>query len=52
MAHYRHHQQKEINDEDSFDIDVEDNMLSGNDSISGKKLQDKKYSHGMGFRWI
>ena len=36
MAHYRHHRQKEIDDEDSFGFDIEDNMLSGNDSISGK----------------
>jgi len=39
MAHYRHHRQKEIHDEDSFDIDIEDNMLSGNDSISGKNYK-------------
>ena len=39
MAHYCHHRQKEIDDEDSFDIDIEDNMLSGNDSVSGKKYK-------------
>jgi len=39
MAHYRHHRQKEIVNEDSFDIDIEDNMLSGNDSISRKKYK-------------
>jgi len=34
MAHYYHHRQKEIDDENSFDIDIEDSMISGNDFIS------------------
>mgnify|MGYP003331301412 CR=1 FL=1 len=52
MAHYRHHRQKEIDDEDSFDFDIEDNMLSKTILFQEKKLQHKEYCHAMVFRWI